>query len=180
MHMPVALGEVGSGVADAAAAVGESIGHLIDRRAEAPCEEAAAGVMQPRLGLAAALIDGERVGLDHGGAEQLSGFGKLGERTLGLLRHDGVTVAAGNALGHTCERTQRPLDGKGGEQSGDAAQHQAEKRPARLGGQNGDEAGAKHRQHDQANGNNAPRRSRIGIPHDLARDFSGQSLRLSC
>jgi hypothetical protein len=34
MHMPVALGEVGSGVADAVAAGSEGVGDLIDRGAE--------------------------------------------------------------------------------------------------------------------------------------------------
>lgn len=85
MHVAVPLGKIGGGVADAAAAIGEGAGDAIDRRAEAPREKATPGIMQPRLGLAPALIDRSHVGLDHGAAQRFRGLGKLGERTFGLL-----------------------------------------------------------------------------------------------
>src|ERR1700704_6235898 len=97
MHMPVALGEIGSGVADAVAAGSEGIRDLIDRRAETPREEAPPGTMQPRLGLAPALIDHQNVRLDHRATHGLGGLGKLGEGTLRLFGDDGITVAAGDS-----------------------------------------------------------------------------------
>ena len=81
MHMPVALGEVGSGVADAVAAGSEGVRDLIDRGAETPREEAPPGIVQPRLGFAPALIDHKSVRLDHRVAHGLGGLGKLGEGT---------------------------------------------------------------------------------------------------
>lgn len=52
MHVLVALGEIGGGIADALAAVGEDVGDLVDRGTEAPGEEAPPGMMKPRFSLA--------------------------------------------------------------------------------------------------------------------------------
>jgi hypothetical protein len=146
MHMPVALGEVGSGVADAVAAGSEGVGDLIDRGAETPREEAPPGIVQPRLGFAPALIDHKSVRLDHRVAHGLGGLGKLGEGTPRLFGDEGVTVAAGNSCRHGAKRTQRALDGKGGNEAGHTAGDKPCHRTVGHGRKHRNQAGAKHRQ----------------------------------
>ena len=143
MHVAVALGEIGGGVADPPAAVGEGGGDVVDRAAEAPGEEAAAGKMQPRLGLAPALIDHQRIGLDHRAAQGVGGSGKLGEGTAGLLGDEGVAVAAGDAGRDLGQQAHRALDGEGGDQAGDAAGDRPDHRAAGHGGEHGDQAGGR-------------------------------------
>ena len=58
-----AFSEVGGGITDPVGTAREGGHHLLDGAAKALGEEGAAGEMQARLRLAAALIDGERIGL---------------------------------------------------------------------------------------------------------------------
>ena len=102
--------------------------------------------MQPRLGLATALVDYQRIGLDHRAAQAIGGLGQVGEGASRLPGHDGVTVAAGDAGRHAGEHARRPLDGKGGNQAGDAAGDQPDHQAASHGGQHGNQAGGEHGQ----------------------------------
>ena len=65
VHVLVAAAEVGGGDLDLLAGLVEGADQLVDRRAEALGEERAAGMVQLGLGLAAALVDRERVGVDQ-------------------------------------------------------------------------------------------------------------------
>ncbi len=66
VHMLVALGEVGGGIADPLAAVGEHGGDLIDGFAEPSGDEASPGMCSRASASRRLLVDHERVGLDHG------------------------------------------------------------------------------------------------------------------
>ena len=74
--------------------------------------------MQPRLGLAAALVDGHRVGFEHGGAQNVDALGDGGERTELLPRQDRVAVAVRDLVGEGGEMLQRRLDDGGRRERG--------------------------------------------------------------
>ena len=98
-HQPVALDEFGGGAANAFAGRGEGIDHLLDGMTEIAGEEQTAGVMQPRLGLAAQLIDRQRVGFDQRGAHRLGGGVKaLDGAVADEVGQCGVAVATRDAV----------------------------------------------------------------------------------
>ena len=144
--MIVELGEIGRGVADAAAASGKGGHHLLDRAAKTLGEEPAAGEMQPGLGLAAALIDRKRIGLDHRLAQRMNGASEIRERTLRLLRQYRVAVAAGDLARGGAQGEDAAIDGKGGEKARDAGGQEARQRAAQQAGGGGRQAGAENGQ----------------------------------
>ena len=96
-HLPVRLRQVLGGAADALAGAGEGGDDLVDALAEAAGEEQPAGVMQPRLGLAPPLIDGDGVGLDQRVADGLGGGAEVLQGAVAdALGQAGVAVAAGD------------------------------------------------------------------------------------
>lgn len=60
-HLPVAFDKVGRGAANAFAGRGEGVDDFLDSVAETAGEKQPAGVMQPRFGFAAKLVDGQCV-----------------------------------------------------------------------------------------------------------------------
>jgi hypothetical protein len=66
--------------------------------------------MKPRLSLAPALIDRERVGLEHGAAQRVDALGDRRERSRLLARHYGVTVAPRDPMSDGGEMLQRGFD----------------------------------------------------------------------
>ena len=146
VHMLVAFGEVGGGIADPLAAVGEHGGDLIDGFAEPSGDEVSPGMMEPRFCFAPLLIDSESIGLDDRLSQSFRACGEIAQRTLGLLRHDGVAVAAGDLANHGRKHAQRPLDGNGCHQPGYRSGKQPYAKPACHGGKHRNEAGAQYRQ----------------------------------
>ncbi len=111
--MLVAFGEVSGGIADPLAAVGEHGGDLIDGFAEPSGDEVSPGMMEPGFCFAPLLIDSESIGLDDRLSQSFRAGGEIAQRTLRLLRHDGVAVPAGDLANHGRKHAQRPLDGNG-------------------------------------------------------------------
>ena len=130
IHVIVALGEIGRRVADATAAGGKGGHHLLDRAAKTLGEKAAAGEMQARLGLAAALIDRKRVGLDHRFAQRMDGESEIRERPGGLSRQNSVAVAAGDLARGQAEHADTAVDGEGCENTRDAGNEEGGERAA--------------------------------------------------
>ena len=98
-HVPVALAKIGGGAPYAFAGAGEGVDHFFHRAAEIAGEEQPAGVMQARLGLAAELVDGQRIGLDQRGAHGFRGTGELLDGAVAdQVGQRGVAVAAGDAV----------------------------------------------------------------------------------
>ena len=97
-------------------ALSKAVDQLGDGRAEALGEERAAGVMELGLGLAAALIDDERVGIDQRLPHPLRGGRDVGHgAAAGALRQRGVAVAGGDQRDRVDHRAQPPLDPPGGD-----------------------------------------------------------------
>ncbi len=152
MHVAVAFLEVGGGLADPGAAVGEGLDHVVDGAAEAAGEEAAARHVQPRLRFAPPLIDGERVGFEHRGAQGIDASGDGGKGTGLLTRQDGLAVAMGDAVRHGGERLERRLDDH------DGGERRAE--PGQNAGDHAERRGGEHRKtggHEQWNGDGGAR-----------------------
>ena len=107
-HIDVARAEIGGGDLDFLGRGLKYVDQLVDGGAKALGEKAAAGMMQPRLRLPAAVIDRERVGIDQNLPHLLRRRGAVAERAaadpLGQRR---IAVAAGDL----------------GDGAGDAAQH---------------------------------------------------------
>ena len=79
-HVPVAGAEIGGGDADFLAGGLERDGELVDGRAKALGEETAVGMAQPRLRLAAFLVDRQRIGVDQRLPHGFRGDRAVGER----------------------------------------------------------------------------------------------------
>ena len=109
-HVLVAGAEIGGGDADFLAGGLECDGELVDGAAKALGEEAAAGMAQPRFGLAAAMIDRERIGIDQRLPHGFGGGRAVGERAAAdPLRQRGIAVAAGDLGDGADHAAQRPL-----------------------------------------------------------------------
>ena len=116
VHVLVAVAEVGGGDLDLLAGLVEGRDQLLDRRAEALGEERAAGVVQLGLGLVAALVDDERVGVDQRLPHPFGGGGDVGHgAAAGALRQRGIAVAGGDEPDRIHHRPQPPLDPPGGD-----------------------------------------------------------------
>lgn len=131
--MLVAFGEVSGGIADPLAAVGEHGGDLIDGFAEPSGDEVSPGMMEPGFCFAPLLIDSESIGLDDRLSQSFRAGGEIAQRTLRLLRHDGVAVPAGDLANHGRKHAQRPLDGNGCHQPGYRSGKQPYAKPAHHG-----------------------------------------------
>ena len=81
-HLPVAFDKFGSGAANALAGRGEGVDDFLDGVAEIAGEKQPAGVMQPRFGFAAKLVDSQCVSLDQRGTQFLRGAVKALDRSV--------------------------------------------------------------------------------------------------
>ena len=167
MHGAVAFLQIGRGLADPGAAVGEHLGDLVDGAAEAPREETPARHMKPRLGLAAALVDGKGVGFEDCGAQTLHGSGNVRKRARSLARQNRVTVAAGDLVGDGRKSFERLLDKKRARQRRDDTHGKAGDGARRDDGESGHRAGKQYRKNDKS------ARQRIATH---AHDFSNPSV----
>ena len=110
-HILVAFAEVGGGDADFLAGRLEKADELVDGGAEPLGEETAAGMVQPRFRLAAAMIDRQRIGIDQHLPHPFGSSGTVCERSAADPgRQRGITVAAGNLRDRTRQRAQCPLE----------------------------------------------------------------------
>ena len=120
VHVLVAAAEVGGGDLDLLAGLVEGPDQLDDRRAEALGEERAAGMMELGLGLAAALVDRERVGVDQRLAHPFGGRRDVGHGAAAdALRQRGVAVTGSDERDRVDHRVQPPLDPPGGGERGE-------------------------------------------------------------
>ena len=149
-HVLVARAEIGGGDADFLAGGLKSDGELVNGGTEAPGEETAAGITQPRLGFAALVIDRQRVGVDQRLAHCLRSGGAVGERTAADPgRQCGIAVATGDLGDRIDDGAQhalaRPRRGNRASQAGGKPQKQAARSPGR---QHRNDADEHERQYD--------------------------------
>jgi hypothetical protein len=109
-HVAIAFAEIGGGDADLLAGGLEGAGEVVDGAAEALREEAAAGMAQPGLGLAAPMIDRKRIGVDQRLPHGFCGAGAGGQRTAAdPHRQRGIAVTAGDMGDRHDNGAQRPF-----------------------------------------------------------------------
>ncbi len=125
-------------------------GEFVDGAAEALGEEAAAGMAQPGLGLAAAMIDRQRIGIDQRLPHGLRRDRAVGERSaMDAVRQRGIAVAAGDLGDGADDLAQHllaaPRRGDRADERGGQSEKQASGAP---GDQHGDGTGSDERQYD--------------------------------
>ena len=143
-------------------------GQLVDGAAKALGEETAIGLAQPALGLAALVIDRERVGIDQGLPHGLGGGDAFGDGAAKSLeptaRQRRIAVAAGDQGDGADDGAQRALAPPGRRGGADGGGCQSEKKAARSPGrQHRDRSGEQERQYD-------PGRQRVLV--EIQRPFS--------
>ena len=133
-HIDIARTEIGGGDLDF---LGRGLKHadeLVDRGAKALGEEAAAGMVQPRFRLPAAVIDRQRVGIDQNLPHLFRRHGAVAERAAAYpFGQRGIAVAAcdlGDGADHAAQHLfAPPRHSKRADQRRDNAEEQASGAP---------------------------------------------------
>ncbi len=133
-HIDVARAEIGGGDLDF---LGRGLKHadeLVDGGAKALGEEAAAGMVQPRFRLPAAVIDRQRVGIDQNLPHLLRRHGAVAERAAAdPPGQRGIAVAAGDLGDGADDAAQHlfapPRRRQRADQRGDKPEEQASRAP---------------------------------------------------
>ncbi len=168
MHVLVAGAEVGGGDLDLLAGLVERRHQFADGAAEPVGEERPSGMMQLCFRLAAALIDGQRIGVDQRLAHPFGRGRDVGHgAAAGSLGQGGIAVAAGDQRNGVHHPPQVPFDPPGGEGRGPDRRREGNEPGAGEGDRQGrDRRGEEDRQQYPAGGNDPAKRN-LHLGNDL-------------